>query len=60
MSSVIIFTALNTFKEYFPYIVSNLIYNYSNGGLEGINKKNKVLKSTAFRYRGFVNFRKKF
>ena len=57
ISSGFIFTSLNTFKEYLPYIANSLTYEYSNGGLEGINNKIKVLKRTAYGYRSFVNFR---
>lgn len=57
ISSGFISTSLNTLKEYLPYISNSLNYEYSNGGLEGINNKIKVLKRTAYGYRSFVNFR---
>ena len=56
-SSGFILTALNTFKEYLSHIANSLTYDYSNGGLEGINNKIKVLKRIAYGYRSFVNFR---
>ena len=46
ISSGFILTSLNTLKEYLPYISNSLTYEYSNGGLEGINNKIKVLKRT--------------
>ena len=52
-------TSLKTFKKYLDFIENSLNYEYSNGRLEGINRKIKVLKYIAYGYRSFVNFRKR-
>lgn len=51
--------SLKTFKKYLEYIENSLNYEYSNGKLEGINRKIKVLKYISYGYRSFVNFRKR-
>ncbi|QMI86434.1 ISL3 family transposase [Carnobacteriaceae bacterium zg-84] len=49
---------LRTFKGYLPYIKNTFIYHHlTNGALEGINHKIKVLKRNAYGYRNFSHFR---
>lgn len=50
-------TSLNTFKQFKPYIINAVKYKYTNGVIEGINNKIKVIKRIAFGYRSFFNFR---
>ncbi len=52
-------TSTNTFKKYLEYIRNSLSYRYSNGSLEGINNKIKVIKRVSFVYRSFLNLRRK-
>lgn len=52
-------TSLNTFKIYLNHIENSLKYEYSNGPLEGINNKIKVIKRIAFGYRSFLNLRRR-
>lgn len=52
-------TSIRTFKKYLEYIENSLNYEYSNGRLEGINRKIKVLKYISYGYGSFVNFRKR-
>ena len=49
--------ALKTFRKSETAIVNVLTYEYSNGLVEGINNKIKVIKRTAYGYRNFYNFR---
>ena len=49
--------ALKTFRQSEEAIVNALKYSYSNGLVEGINNKIKVIKRTAYGYRNFSNFR---
>lgn len=49
--------ALKTFRKSETAIVNALTYEYSNGLVEGINNKIKVIKRTAYGYRNFYNFR---
>lgn len=49
---------LRTFKKYQKYIYNSFIYNgLTNGPLEGINNKIKVLKRNAYGYRNYSHFR---
>ena len=50
-------TALQTLKDNLAYFSNSLLYNYSNGIIEGINNKIKVIKRISFGYRSFFNFR---
>ena len=50
-------TSVKTLKEHLPYIKNSLIYPYSNGRIEGINNKIKVLNRVAYGYRNFHNFK---
>ena len=49
--------ALKTFRQSERAIVNALSYDYSNGLVEGINNKIKIIKRTAYGYRNFSNFR---
>lgn len=49
--------AHKTLKKHYAEIVASLYSNLSNGPLEGINNKIKVLKRTAYGFRNFDNFR---
>ena len=46
-------TAFQTFKTYQAYIKNTLTTPYTNGPIEGINNKIKVIKRIAFGYRSF-------
>lgn len=50
-------TSLKTAKKYKKYIINMLKCNYTNGVIEGINNKIKVIKRIAFGYRSYVHFR---
>ncbi len=52
-------TSIKSFKKYLEYIRNSLSYSYSNGPLEGINNKIKVIKRVAFGYRSFLNLRRR-
>lgn len=49
--------ALKVFRQSHEAIVNTLNYSYSNGLVEGINNKIKVIKRTVYGYRNFSNFR---
>lgn len=48
-----------TYRKYEEYIINSLIYPYSNGVVEGINNKIKLIKRISYGYRNFENFRLK-
>ncbi len=50
-------TSIKTAKKYIDYIINALKYDYTNGVLEGINNKIKVIKRIAFGYRCFYHFK---
>lgn len=50
-------TAIKTIRKYINYVENTLKYDYSNGVLEGINNKIKVIKRIAFGYRSFYHFK---
>ena len=50
-------TSIKTLKQHLPYIENSLFYPYSNGRIEGINNKIKVLNRVAYGYRNFNNFK---
>lgn len=50
-------TSIKTTKKYREYIVNMFNTNYTNGVIEGINNKIKVIKRIAFGYRSFVHFK---
>jgi len=49
---------LQTFKKFLPYLQNTCEYpTLSNGPIEGINNKIKVLKRNAYGYTSFTHFR---
>ena len=50
-------TAFQTFKTYQAYIENTLTTPYTNGPIEGINNKIKIIKRIAFGYRSFYHFK---
>ncbi len=50
-------TAINTFIKYKDYIKNTFMSSLSNGFIEGINNKIKLIKRVSFGYRSFVNLR---
>ena len=50
-------TALKTLTNYQNYIKNTIETSYTNGVLEGINNKIKVIKRIAFGYRSFYHFK---
>lgn len=50
---------LRTYNKYEEYIINALIYPYSNGVVEGINTKIKLIKRIGYGYRNFQNLRLK-
>ena len=50
-------TAIQSLRKYIDYVENTLKYNYTNGILEGINNKIKVIKRIAFGYRSFYHFK---
>ncbi len=51
--------AIQTFKNWQVEILNSFSFGYSNGFLEGINNKTKVMKRNAYGFRRFVHFRAK-
>ena len=49
--------AINTMRKHKEYMLNSVRYDISNGSLEGINNKVKVLKRISYGYRSFYNFR---
>ncbi|MGX7087663.1 transposase, partial [Gemelliphila palaticanis] len=49
--------AINTMRKHKDYMLNSVKYDISNGSLEGINNKVKVLKRISYGYRSFYNFR---
>lgn len=52
-------TSIKTLKKHLPYIRNSFSYPYSNGRIEGINNKIKVLNRVAYGYRNFSNYKKR-
>lgn len=50
-------TAIQSIRKYMDYVENTLKFNYTNGILEGINNKIKVIKRIAFGYRSFYHFK---
>jgi transposase len=50
-------TSIKTVKKYKSYIINMFNCNYTNGVIEGINNKIKVIKRIAFGYKSYVHFR---
>ena len=48
---------INTMRKHKEYMLNSVRYEISNGSLEGINNKIKVLKRVSYGYRSFYNFR---
>ncbi|MGE8001801.1 ISL3 family transposase, partial [Lysinibacillus sp. NPDC093190] len=51
--------AIQTFKNWQVEILNSFSFGYSNGFLEGINNKTKVMKRNAYGFRRFDHFRAK-
>jgi len=50
-------TSINTIRTYKQYISNTLSCRYTNGVIEGINNKIKVIKRIAFGYKSYYHFR---
>ncbi|MGI6331049.1 MAG: ISL3 family transposase [Zhaonellaceae bacterium] len=50
-------TSIKTAKRYIGYIENTFKYDYTNGVLEGINNKIKIIKRIAFGYRCFFHLK---
>lgn len=53
-------TAIRTLRGYEKYLVNSMNYSYSNGPLEGLIRKAKILTRMAYGYRNFERFKKRF
>lgn len=51
--------AIQTFKNWQTEILNSFTFGYSNGFLEGINNKTKVMKRNAYGFRRFDHFKAK-
>ncbi|OXS73582.1 ISL3 family transposase, partial [Lysinibacillus sp. KCTC 33748] len=51
--------AIQTLKNWQVEILNSFSFGYSNGFLEGINNKTKVMKRNAYGFRRFDHFRAK-
>ncbi|AUJ30954.1 MULTISPECIES: ISL3 family transposase [Liquorilactobacillus] len=49
-------TTIRTYRKYLPLIKNMMANNYSNGPLEGINRKIKQIKRTAYGYKNWSHF----
>ena len=50
---------IQTIKNWQVEILNSFVFNYSNGFLEGINNKSKVLKRNAYGFRKYEHFKAK-
>lgn len=50
-------TSIKTLRENKSYVINTLLTNYTNGVIEGIINKIKVIKRIAFGYRSFYHFK---
>src|SRR5699024_4560532 len=50
-------TSIKTMKKYIDYVENTMKYRYTNGVIEGINNKIKVIKRIAFGYKCFIHFK---
>ena len=50
---------IQTLKYYRHYVLNSLIYPYSNGPIEGLNRKIKDLKRHCYGFRNMTNFFKR-
>ncbi len=48
-----------TFKRWQTEILNSFVYGYTNGFVEGLNNKTKVIKRAAYGFRSFYHFRAK-
>ncbi|MGL4374713.1 MAG: transposase [Turicibacter sp.] len=55
--SIYMETVLTSLKKYLPYIENMMRSNYTNGILEEIKNKIKVIKRIAFSYKSFYHFK---
>jgi len=51
--------AIQTFRNWQVEILNSFVFGYSNGFLEGINNKTKVMKRNAYGYKRFDHFKAK-
>ena len=51
--------AIQTFKNWQMEILNSFVFGYSNGFLEGINNKTKVMKRNAYGFKRFDHFKAK-
>lgn len=47
----------NTYRKHEEYVINAILYPYSNGIVEGMNNKIKLLKRVGYGYRNFETFR---
>ena len=52
-------TAISTFKKNMIAVLNSVEYDFSNGPVEGINRRIKNLKRSCFGFRNLDNFRKR-
>ena len=52
-------TAISTFKKNMIAVLNSVEYDFSNGPVEGINRRIKSLKRSCFGFRSLDNFRKR-
>ena len=50
-------TSINSIRKFKSYALNMMFTNYTNGIIEGINNKIKVIKRIAFGYRSFYHFK---
>ena len=50
-------TSVRTIKKHFEHVENTLKYTYTNGVIEGLNNKIKVIKRISFGYKSFSHFR---
>lgn len=50
-------TSIKTLLQHFNYVGNALRFPYSNGRIEGLNNKVKVIKRVSYGYRSFYHFR---
>ena len=52
-------TAISTFKKNMIAVLNSVEYDFSNGPVEGMNRRIKSLKRSCFGFRNLDNFRKR-
>ncbi|MEG0569480.1 MAG: transposase, partial [Erysipelotrichales bacterium] len=50
-------TAIKTLVKHDSLVIESMTSEYSNGPIEGINNKIKVIKRVSYGYRSFLNFK---